>query len=194
LIFLITTREEVGGLGAAEIDPAIYRHADLAIAIDHTGEQGTIIYEAPQLTRIDITVHGKKSHAGMHPEEGANAIQAFCKAVSEFHLGRLDADTTANVGTVQAEGAHNIVPDKVTSVAEVRGYNVQRIESELEHMEQSLKNVTQHVCGTHYEMKNTVMVAHYKTSLEEESVQPVLNAFKALGLPCLPFEPKAPAM
>jgi tripeptide aminopeptidase len=78
---------------------------------DSSGPVGGITVRAPSQETVRATFRGKAAHAGLEPEEGRNAIQAAARAVARMELGRLDEETTANVGVIQGGVATNIVPD-----------------------------------------------------------------------------------
>ena len=75
---------------------------------------GEVVLGAPSACKLDIGFHGRASHAGMVPEEGRSAIAAAARAISEMPLGRIDEETTANMGLIQGGSAVNIVPEWCT--------------------------------------------------------------------------------
>jgi tripeptide aminopeptidase len=83
---------------------------------------------SPTYHRIEAIVRGRAAHAGMRPEDGRNAIVAAARAIAAMELGRLDAETTANVGTIAGGTATNVVPERCRIEAEVRGHDQARIE------------------------------------------------------------------
>ena len=74
-----------------------------------------MILGAPYSQSLQVTFHGRAAHSGMHPEDGRSAIAAAARAISEFRLGRVDEDSTANVGTISGGTATNIVPSGARS-------------------------------------------------------------------------------
>jgi tripeptide aminopeptidase len=81
---------------------------------------GTIIIAAPSARKLTIRFHGRAAHSGMYPEEGRSAIAAAARAVADMRLGRLDDETTANVGVIRGGSARNIVPEWCELDAEAR--------------------------------------------------------------------------
>ena len=116
---LFTPKEEVGLLGAAAFDVGRLQ-ADVGYVYDQAGPIGEIILGAPWAQAMEVTFHGRAAHSGMFPEEGRSAIQAAAKAVADLRLGRVDEETTANVGVVNGGTAGNIVPEWCTFLAEAR--------------------------------------------------------------------------
>ena len=109
---VLTVCEEVGLAGAKHLDMG-HISARYGFALDTTDTKG-IVTRAPAANRIEIKVHGKDAHAGVAPEEGINAIWIAAKALSELQMGRIDAETTCNIGVIEGGTATNIVPNLVT--------------------------------------------------------------------------------
>lgn len=116
---LFTRQEEVGLVGAAAFDQTRLR-ARLGFVYDQEGSIGEIILGAPFAQGLEITFLGRAAHAGMSPDEGRSAIQAASKAIADMRLGRVDEETTANVGVIAGGTAGNIVPDRCSFLAEAR--------------------------------------------------------------------------
>jgi tripeptide aminopeptidase len=123
---LFTRQEEVGLLGAAAFDHTRL-HARLGFVYDQEGPIGEVILGAPAAQGLEITFHGRAAHAGMAPEEGRSAIQAAGKAIADLRLGRVDDETTANVGVIRGGTAGNIVPDECSLVAEARSHDESKL-------------------------------------------------------------------
>jgi tripeptide aminopeptidase len=82
-----------------------------------------VILGAPYQTKLDVTFHGRAAHAGMFPEEGRSAIAAAARAIADLRLGRLDDETTANVGGIRGGTARNVVPEHCSFDAEARSHD-----------------------------------------------------------------------
>lgn len=124
--------EEIGLMGAFEVDLSQVQ-SKYAIVLDGE-EMNQIIYKSPSANRMFYEIEGIAAHAGMRPENGISAIEVFAEAVANMKLGRLDDETTANVGTVEAGRATNIVADHLTSRAEVRSHSVDKLEKQTKSM------------------------------------------------------------
>ena len=81
---------------------------------------GEIVLGSPHARLLDFRFHGRAAHAGMHPEDGRSAIAAASRAIADFRLGRVDEETSANVGVISGGTARNVVPEWCTFTAEVR--------------------------------------------------------------------------
>lgn len=116
---LFTPKEEVGLLGAAAFDADRLR-ARVGYVYDQAAPIGEVILGAPHAHAMQVRFHGRPSHSGMFPEEGRSAIAAAARAITDFRLGRVDEETTANVGVIEGGTAGNIVPEWCTFLAEAR--------------------------------------------------------------------------
>ena len=125
LEFLFTVCEEIGLLGAKALDASILR-ARAGYALDTTGTFN-LINRAPCAIRFSVKVRGKSAHAGLAPEKGINAIALSAQAISRVPLGRIDPETTANIGIIRGGKATNIVPDLVEIEGEVRSHSEERL-------------------------------------------------------------------
>lgn len=123
---LFTTREETGLEGARAFDVSRLR-ARLGVVYDYSGSVGEIVVAAPSGRAIDALFTGRPAHAGINPEEGRSAVFAAAKAVADLRLGRIDEETTANVGHIEGGTARNVVPEFCTVAAEVRSRDERKL-------------------------------------------------------------------
>ncbi len=123
---VLTPMEEVGLRGALAFDVARLR-AGTGFVYDQAAPVGEVILGAPSAQLLDVRFRGRAAHAGMAPEEGRSAIAAAARAVADLRLGRVDEDTTANVGTIEGGTAANIVPEWCTLVAEARSHDEDKL-------------------------------------------------------------------
>jgi len=130
---LFTRQEEIGLFGAAAFDHTRL-HARLGFVYDQEGPIGEIILGAPFAQGLEATFHGRAAHAGMSPEEGRSAIQGAAKAIADLRLGRVDEETTANVGVIRGGAAGNIVPETCSFLAEARSHNEAKLSDLVQEM------------------------------------------------------------
>jgi tripeptide aminopeptidase len=130
---LFTPKEEVGLLGAAAFDHQRF-HARLGYVYDQAAPIGEVILGAPYSRAMQVRFHGRASHSGMYPEEGRSAIAAAARAISDLRLGRVDEETTANVGIIQGGTAGNIIPELCTLDAEARSHDERKLEELVQEM------------------------------------------------------------
>jgi tripeptide aminopeptidase len=127
LELVFTICEEVGLLGAKHLDYDLLA-ATCGYVLDATDTDG-IVTRAPAANRLELVVHGKASHAGAAPEKGINAIWLAGQAIGGLSIGRVDRETTCNIGVIEGGIATNIVPDKVTVKGEVRSHDPKKLQA-----------------------------------------------------------------
>ncbi|HEX6490308.1 MAG TPA: M20/M25/M40 family metallo-hydrolase [Gaiellaceae bacterium] len=130
---LFTPMEEVGLRGAEAFD-ATRLKARVGYVYDHAGPVGEVILGAPYQCKLDVVFRGRAAHSGMYPEEGRSAIAAAARAIGDLRLGRLDEETTANVGHIRGGTARNIVPDRCEFWAEARCHDEHKLGELIEEM------------------------------------------------------------
>ncbi|MBP1759770.1 MAG: peptidase T-like protein [Firmicutes bacterium] len=131
---------EEGGLnGAKNLDKTLLK-ADLGYVMDCVGGPGEIILAAPGQDRLNVRIQGKAAHAGFAPEEGISSIVVAAKAIASMVTGRIDEETTANIGTIHGGRATNIVADEVEIACEARSRDLVKLEHQTAHMTQTIKS------------------------------------------------------
>jgi tripeptide aminopeptidase len=126
LELLFTPKEEVGLVGAYAFDHTRL-HAEIGFVYDQAAPIGEIVLGAPSAVGIEATFHGRAAHAGMYPEEGRSAIAAAARAIADMRLGRIDEETSANVGVIEGGTARNIVPEHCSLRAEARSHDEEKL-------------------------------------------------------------------
>ena len=134
---LFTSKEEVGLLGAYAFDHSRLR-SRVGYVYDQAAAIGEIILGAPSAHHLTVMFHGRAAHAGMYPEEGRSAIAAAARAIAEMRLGRIDDETTANVGTISGGTAANIVPEWCSFVAEARSHDERKLADQVQAMQDAI--------------------------------------------------------
>jgi tripeptide aminopeptidase len=128
-IELLFTVEEENGLRGAKAFDASALTADFGYVFDHATPIGDVIIASPTYYRVTAEFHGRAAHAGIRPELGRSAILAATHAITAMPHGRLDDQTTANVGSIRGGVAStNVVPERCTIMAETRSLDVERVE------------------------------------------------------------------
>lgn len=178
---IFTTREETFLGGAKELSDESLK-ADFAVTLDHTGKQGVIINQAPTYIEFEIECKGKSVHAGIMPEQGVNAIVFASKVIEQLHLGRIDENTTANIGFLTGGKATNIVPDLTVIQGELRGHDPQVLEKELAHIEKMVAEVSATIPGTSYTFKHHTEFEAYRLDENHPGVRHVVKAAQKTGL------------
>jgi tripeptide aminopeptidase len=132
----LTVGEETGLYGAGALDLSKF-HVTTAFVFDCSKRPGIFIRESVGLYDFTAQFVGKAAHAGVAPEEGVSAIALAAAAISKIRLGRIDGETTANIGRIYGGDATNIVPERVTVEGEVRSFSPDKIREELRRIEQT---------------------------------------------------------
>ena len=122
---VFTICEEIGLQGAKHLDLSLIK-SKFGYALDTTDTEG-IVTRAPGANHLKFVVKGKDAHAGAAPEKGINAISIASKAIAGLTLGRIDPETTCNIGIIQGGVAINIIPPQVIVWGEVRSHNPQKL-------------------------------------------------------------------
>ncbi|WP_259311161.1 M20/M25/M40 family metallo-hydrolase [Capillimicrobium parvum] len=129
LELLFTLQEENALVGAKAFDVGRLR-SRFGYVYDHATPIGEIVLASPTYYRFEATFHGQAAHAGIRPEDGRSAIVAAARAIASLRLGRIDDETTANVGTIHGGvGGTNVVPEHCRFVGEVRSIDDAKAEA-----------------------------------------------------------------
>ncbi len=129
---VFTICEEFGLVGAKHLDCSqLKSKSGIVLDCDHAD---FLFTQSPASDRMEFTVHGLEAHAGVCPEAGISAIQIAADAISRMSLGRIDFETTANVGMIEGGAAVNIVPKTVFVRAESRSHNEEKLDKQTSHM------------------------------------------------------------
>lgn len=175
-----TVREEVGLDGARALDTAALGVA-WGMVLDHGDPVEAVVVRAPTQNSLDIVIHGRAAHAGVSPELGISAILAASHAISVLPLGRLDAETTANVGTIQGGSARNIVPAEVHIQAEARSHNVAKLEAQTALMVKTLQEKAT-ALGAEARVEVSRAYTGFSIPVEAPVARRAVEAGRALGL------------
>ncbi|QYK68017.1 tripeptidase T [Paenibacillus sp. S02] len=178
--FVITAGEESGLMGARAMKPEVL-DSDFGYALDSNGEVGSICIAAPTQARIEMKITGKSAHAGVNPEDGISAIQVASKAISKMKLGRIDKETTANIGSFEGGGATNVVCDFVLISAEARSIVQEKVNHQIQHMREALETTTREF-GAQGEFRSEVIYPAFSFTEHDEVVQVAQRAIQGLGL------------
>ena len=127
-----TICEEIGLLGAKHIDISKF-NSRYGIVLD-SSSPSRLVLRCPSAERLEFHVYGLEAHAGLCPENGINAIKIASESISKMNLGRIDHETTANIGVIKGGIATNIVPNFVKIVGEVRSHNEDKLVAQKNHM------------------------------------------------------------
>jgi tripeptide aminopeptidase len=178
LELVFTWGEEIGHLGAKALDLGHLR-ARRAYVLDGLTPVGTIVIAAPTYYAFSIRVIGRAAHAGVEPERGVSAISVTAEALGRLPWGRLDAATTANVGTITGGSARNAVAAEVRLEGEVRSQDAARAAECVRAIREVFERVAAEA-GGHVEIDTPRLYAGYQLAEDDAVVATASRAFGAL--------------
>ncbi len=180
LEILFTVAEEGGLFGAKSVDADRFK-AKAGFFMDAGGPVGTIVTAAPAQKGLEAVIHGRASHAGVAPEEGLSAIIVAAHAITRMNLGRIDAETTANIGVIEGGAATNIIPDRVKLQGEARSLDNGKLDVQMDHMVEVIESVCQEH-GAKVDIDVEHSYSAFRLSEEDYPVRLAVKAAKAIGL------------
>jgi tripeptide aminopeptidase len=125
---LFTVGEEDALAGAKRFDVSRLR-SRFGFVFDHATPIGEIVLASPTYHRIVAELRGLAAHAGIRPEDGRSAIAAAARAIAAMPLGRVDSETTCNIGTIHGGAGINVVPERCRIEGEVRSVDETKAEA-----------------------------------------------------------------
>jgi tripeptide aminopeptidase len=176
---VFTVAEETGLNGAREFDVTRLR-SSFGYVFDHASPVGEIITASPTHMRIDAEIRGKAAHAGLHPEQGVNAIVAAARAIPNMPQGRFDDETTANIGTVVGGTAVNVVADRCAVAAEVRAVEQAQVDRYVTQAIDALQDAADSA-GCDLDLKLQQMFTGYRSGSREAPAALAARALRRLG-------------
>ncbi len=180
--FVITVGEESGLVGAKALDPSLLK-AKYGYALDSDGKVGNIVVAAPTQAKVKATILGKTAHAGVAPEKGISAITIASKAISKMPLGRIDSETTANIGRFEGGQQTNIVCDHVEILAEARSLIAEKMEAQVQKMKSAFENAAKDMGGQAI-VDVEVMYPGFKFGEGDHVVEVARKAAAKIGRSC----------
>ena len=177
---LITIGEEAYLKGSEVFDFSQLK-AKEAFVLDLTGTAGTAAIEAPSLLPFTLTINGQASHAGFQPEAGIHAIALAAKIITAMKQGRIDEETTFNVGMISGGEGTNIIPKQCILRGEARSLKHKKAEKLLNKLEKTAAKIT-HEAGATYNLEITYANLAYKVPKKEKIVKHYRQALKTVGI------------
>ncbi|WP_148630081.1 M20/M25/M40 family metallo-hydrolase [Bacillus sp. E214] len=177
--FIITVGEESGLVGAKVLDRSLIK-ATYGFALDSDEAVGNIIVAAPTQAKVQAVIKGKTAHAGVAPEKGVSAITIAAKAIAKMPLGRIDEETTANIGRFEGGTQTNIVCDHVEILAEARSLIPEKMEAQVAKMKDAFETTAAEMGGS-AEVEVTVMYPGFKYDHGDHVVEVAKKAAVKIG-------------
>jgi len=179
LELVFTVAEEDGLRGAKELEISSLR-APFGYVLDHATPIGELIVAAPTYKRLIAEFTGHEAHAGINPEDGHSAIVAAAAAVAEMKLGRLDEETTANVGMIEGGTASHVVAGHCRILGEARSIDGERAAAAIGEMVDACTwGASQQGCDVDAQISE--MFRGYRLDQNSEAVRIASEALRATG-------------
>jgi tripeptide aminopeptidase len=178
---VFTICEEAGLIGAKCLDVG-QLHARTGLVLD-SDSVGYLFTKGPAKTRMEFHVYGFEAHAGACPERGINAIKVAAEGMAKMHLGRIDHETTANIGVIEGGMASNIVPNQVVLHGEARSHSPEKLERQTEHMKHCLEEAaaryTVELDGKRYTARIEAKIEHDYDRMDVPETAPIVKLVHA---------------
>jgi tripeptide aminopeptidase len=181
LELLFTVGEEVSLAGARAFEASVLR-SPFGYVFDHASPIGEVVVDSPAHFRVEAEFRGAAAHAGIRPEQGRSAILAAARAITAVPLGRVDEQATVNVGRIEGGSAINVVPERCSLLAEVRGMSDERAEgvvAEVVQRMQEAANLPECECDLDVSVQRTFPGFHLTPS--RPAVRAAEAALRACG-------------
>ena len=180
---VFTICEEAGLLGAKCLDVSRLR-ARRGLVLD-SDSVGFLFTRAPAANRMEFHIHGLEAHAGVCPERGISAVQVAAEGIAKMRLGRVDKETTANIGLISGGMAVNIIPNSVRLKGEARSHNEDTLERQSRHMLQCLEEAaSRHVLevdGKRYQASVEAKIERDYDRMEVADGSPIVRLVRTAG-------------
>jgi len=177
---IFTIAEEIGLLGAKNLDFSLIKSKE-GYVLDSDGEIGSIISKAPYHSRFYLNVYGKSAHAGAEPEKGISAILLTSNLLLNLPWGKIDDETTGNVGIIRGGRATNIIPDEVYLEGEFRSLEPFKLELCFKRLEEKLKEEVE-INGGKWNMKREDLYKGYSINKDDQAIKRLEKIFYLLGI------------
>lgn len=174
-----TTQEETTLNGSQYIE--LDKQIKMGIIFDSHLHPGNFINQSAGSMGFRINVIGKAAHSGLDPEKGIDSIKIACTAVSKIKFGKLNDDTTSNIGIIRGGTATNVVPELTFIEGEIRSTIPSKIEEKLEEIKSTFERTTSEN-GAKCKFESFWNFKPYLINENEEVYQKVVNTLKKIGL------------
>ncbi len=178
--FLFSCAEEIGLCGIKCFDMSLLK-SKFAFVFDSDGSIGRIVLQAPFHSTMNIFITGKAAHAGMEPEKGINAINVLSEIITHIPTGRIDGETTVNVGTISGGRATNIVAEEATCTLEVRSIDKKKL-ARYESIIRETAGSAAERSGARCRISRTLEYSGFKINPEEQIARIASEATKRIGI------------
>ncbi len=181
LVLIFTREEELALQGARNLDFSKFEGSN-AIIFDGEGPPSTITSSSPTYISFDIEIIGRAAHAGAEPEKGLSAIIIASKLINKLPQGRLDNETTFNVGKIEGGSVRNAVPANVYVQGEFRTSSIETLDNLSETLNIAVSEIKNEFPESKINLKTELLFENYKLKDNDPCLKIVTNAIEKLGL------------
>lgn len=177
----MTLGEEAGLQGALNLDYSLVS-AKEGVTFDGHGAVSNVTTAAPGYNRVDVTITGIAAHAGVEPEKGLSAIRIASEVISSLQIGRIDEETTANIGLIEGGSARNAVPERAHFKGEIRSRNIEKLERHSAHFHSVLAEAARNSPDAKLEVEIKREFDPYFFEEDHPIIQQILAVFAKMGI------------
>ena len=179
---VVFTREEEPGLvGAQNLDYSMVRARE-AVVFDGEGPVSRITSASPTYVGFEVRVEGRSAHAGVEPEKGLSAIKIAADLISKLPQGRLDHETTFNVGKIEGGQVRNAVPETTTIVGEYRSINTETLDGVSIQLRDVVAQVRRKYPEATIDCEEETQFETYTLTDDDPATKRVKAAIRSLGM------------
>jgi tripeptide aminopeptidase len=178
---VLTVEEELGLIGAMKLDYTKIL-AKKGLTFDGTKNIENITIAAPGYTKVDILTKGIAAHAGSEPEKGLSAIRIASELIAQLHLGRIDDETTANIGLISGGSARNTVPEMVEIKGEIRSRNRKKLQAHTQHFVDAISSTVKKYPHAQITPHISVEFEPYHFQNNNDLIREIKKTLQVLGL------------
>ena len=178
---VLTREEETGLMGARNLDFSLITGKE-AIIFDGEGPVSTITSASPTYIGFEVDITGRAAHAGIEPEKGISAIRIAAEIITRLPQGRLDGETTFNIGAIEGGSVRNAVPEKTLVTGEYRSTSVETLDSLSIQISDVVKEVQALYPEAVIEENQHSEFETYRITEDDVTLQRIKKAMQSLGL------------
>jgi len=178
-----TVQEETTLLGSQYL--GINGNINMGFVFDSHLSPGCYICESAGSVGFKVRIMGKAAHSGLAPEKGVDSVKIAGLAISNIDLGRIDSETTANIGIIKGGAATNVVPELTCIEGEVRSMDPEKIDIKIEEIKNEFEKAAQYIGGA-IEFETFWNFKPYKVTPDSDTYKTIEKTIKSVGISPVP--------
>ena len=181
LTLIFTREEEVALQGARHLDFSNI-NGKKAIIFDGEGPPSVITSSSPTYVGFDIEIIGRAAHAGVEPEKGISAIKIATNLINKLPQGRLDEETTFNIGRIEGGTVRNAVPSNLYIEGEFRTSSIETMDNLNQSLKTAVEDTMNEIEESQINLKSEIQFEKFTIEKDNSALKVVLNSLDKLGL------------